>query len=275
MDRRRFRPSGEGLEDRQLLSGTTPVEGLPQNFQQKELRIQNLPYFLGTIQPGRFLPPDLMTTIQNDLRAIAGTLHAPGTQVVENFNTTLRHALPYDTLSRDTSQLLNHAFTVVLAQAGTDPTRLQSLSASMNQLAQVDVKSINPSQLARNDYALVLQTALAVGRPIPAPAMPVLSPNDGQLVNNNTAGYTFNRTPQLVGSYVSGASTNGFTTIQIVDENARILGEGTVESNGRYSAKIQAPLPDGTYKLYARAIDDLGHTSKPSAPFTLKVATKS
>src|SRR4051794_3845061 len=102
MDRRRFVPSADGLEGRALMSlfgGATPksnqntsVQELPDNFEKKALRIEHLPYYLEQTQAGRFLPSDAIKQLQADLTEIAGNLHAPSTQVVNTFNTGLRHA---------------------------------------------------------------------------------------------------------------------------------------------------------------------------------------
>ena len=284
MDRRRYVPSGEGLEGRALLSlfggktpapaATTSVQNLPETFKQKEERIQHLPFFLEQLQPGRYLPPDTVAGIQANLSAVTGRLHAPPAKVVDNFNLSLRHGFPYKSLSPDTAKVLNHAFGTVLAAAGADPARAQSLQADLNQLALVDSKGINASYVATNDYALVLQTALAVGRPIPTPAAPTISAKDGARVKNGTAGLTYNHMPAFVGTYVIGASKEKTNSIQIVDESGRVLASGTIDEAGTYNAKVENPLPDGTYKLRARAIDEAGHESNLSPSFRLKVATR-
>jgi hypothetical protein len=284
MDRRRFVPSGDGLERRELLSSvggtaliptkgkTTQVDTLPETFKAKEQRILNLPYFLNSFQPGRYLPPDTLKQIQGDLLQVATTLHAAPTSAINNFNLTLRHAMPYSTLSPNTAKLLNRAFTVVIAQSGADPAYVQSLSTAMNQLALVDSKSVDQSYLARNDYALVLQTTLAVGRPIQTPSRSEIAPKDGKSVSPYQ-GYTYHNTPALVGTYTVGATTNASTLIKIFAGNL-VIATGAVQSNGRYSAQVVTPLADGTYKLVARAVDEFGHISKPSKPFLLRVATR-
>jgi hypothetical protein len=180
--------------------------------------------------------------------------------------------MPYSTLSPNTARLLNHAFTVVIAQAGMAPGYVQSLSSAMNQLALVDAKSVDQSFLARNDYALVLQTTLAVGRPIETPTRPTISPKSGKAVNAYQ-GYTFKPTPMLVGTYTAGASLDGSTVMEIFN-GRNVIAMGAVQSNGRYAAPVATPLANGIYKLEARAIDVLGHISKPSRPFWLRVASR-
>ena len=71
MDRRRFAPSPDGLEGRMLLStarpasaitaAQAPVANLSSTLREKELRIERLPYFLQTLQPGRVLPGATIT----------------------------------------------------------------------------------------------------------------------------------------------------------------------------------------------------------------------
>jgi Bacterial Ig-like domain len=283
MDRRRFVPAGDGLEGRALLStlgattsakaASTSLANLPETFKAKEERIAHLPYFLNSFQPGRYIPADTMKDIQLNLQELAGTMRNASSEVLNNFNLTLRHALPYNTLSPNTAKLLNHAFSVVLVQAGADPTHAQRLTNDMNQLAVVDSRSINPSYLARNDYSLVLQTTLAVGRPIQTPAPPVIAPKDGKSVEAGKAGYTYNHTPALVGTYTVGATADASTRIFIFN-GSDVIAVGAVEKNGRYSAQVTTPLADGVYKLEARAIDQYGHISRPSRAYSLKVATK-
>lgn len=284
MDRRRFVPSADGLEGRALLSllgGSAPSSSssaalgqIPENFEQKIQRIENLPFFVDHIQPGRFIPPEAMKDIQANLLKLAGTLHAPPSMFVNGFNENLRHAMPYSTLSPDTARILNHSFSVVLTQAGADPGVVEALAGDMNVFALAASRSVNPSFLARNDYALVLQTALAVGRPIPTPTTPTLSVDSGQAVKGAPAGYTHQQNPTLVGTYPSGATTEGSTTMQVLDESGQVVGSGAVDSAGRYSAKITTALPDGTHAFTVRAVDPFGHLSKPSRPFTLKVISR-
>ena len=152
MDRRRFVPSADGLEGRALLSLfgggqtasaalATSLQNLPANIPEKMKRIENLPYFIDLFQPGRYIPPQTMANIQADLVEVAANLHLPPSEYIKGFNINLRHTLPHNTLGPDTAKILNHSLSVVLVQAGTDPTIVQSLSNDMNQFALVDSKS--------------------------------------------------------------------------------------------------------------------------------------
>lgn len=283
MDRRRFVPSAVGLEGRALMSLfgggssqaalTTSLVNLPENFREKMKRIENLPYFLNSFQPGRYIDPQAMQSIQSSLVQIAGRLHGLPEIYVNGFNSNLRHAFPYNTLSPDTAKILNHSYSVVLVQSGIDPTVLQNLTNDMNTFALVDTKSPNPSYLARNDYGLVEQISLAVGRPIPAPSAPTISPKVGKATNGGREGYTFDHNPLMLGTYASGASTDGATSIQIINNFDQVLATAEVQSDGRYSVVLPT-LPDGIYKLSTRATDAFGLASKQSRAFTLKVATQ-
>ncbi len=52
---------------------------------------------------------------------------------------------------------------------------LAAIKADMNQLARADSQSRQPIYLATNDYTLVLQDTLAIGRPITRPGIPELA----------------------------------------------------------------------------------------------------
>lgn len=254
---------------------TTAFSGLPETFQAKEQRIANLPYFLNSFQPGRHIPPDTMQDIQLNLQELAGDLHTAPSSALNGFNLTLRHALPYNTLSQDTAKLLSHAFSVVLVQAGADPTNVQRLTSDMNKLAQVDSKSINPSYLAQR---LLARTSDSPGRGAAEsrpPRLPQSAPKDGKNVEGGKAGYTYQHSPADSRRRPTsvGATTDASTRMWILHGN-EVIAVGTVEKNGRYTAQVTTPLADGVYKLQVRAVDQFGHMSRPSQAYTLKVDTK-
>ena len=285
MDRRRFVPSADGLEGRALMSlfgGATPksnqnasIQDLPDNFQKKTLRIEHLPYYLDQTQPGRFLPSGAIKQLQADLTEVAGKLHAPSTKVVNTFNTSLRHAFPYQTLSAANAHFLNTAFGNVLNKAGATPTLESSLRADMNAIAKADSQGNDPTFLVANDYALVLQTTLAIGRPIPTPTRPTLDTTSGTKSKSGAAGWTHQSNPILTGTYLPGSTTSGFTTMQILNENNQVIGTGVVDKAGAYSVHVSVPLPNGITHLRARAVDILGNESLPSTgSFMLKYVPK-
>jgi hypothetical protein len=282
MDRRRFTPSAEGLEGRALLSlfgskavttnTTVSIQDLPKTYREKQLRIAHLPYYLLQEDPRRFLPPDTIQQLQVNMNEIVSELHAPTTPVVDAFNAELRHLLPQNTLSPTNAKLINHAFGSVLERAGATPEEQANLQNDMNSLAKVDALSIQPSTLAREDYALVLQTTLAIGRPMITPTAPTLKASDGVKINGGRIGLTHNHSPTMVGTYQAGATRTGSIWIQIVDQTGQVLGTAPVDAAGQYSIVLNN-LADGTYRLRSRSSDEVGHLSDESNPFTLKVAT--
>lgn len=295
MDRRRFVPSAEGLEQRTVLSSlftTTPTnsnnaaQDVPVTFAQKELRIAHLPYYMENLLPGRPLPKDLVLQLQEDLLSIAGRLHKPNYETLVNFNTNLRDITPDVTLSVADAKVLSQTFTTVISDTGATAQQVTNLQTDMLNFAKVDSTSSEPVFLASNDYSVVLQTILGVGRPIQTPQSPQIAKADGIRVSP-ALGKTANHQPEFVGQYGAGASvgvfaggtTGGFNsdgvTMQIVDEGGTVLGEGPVNpKNGDYRVKFANPMPDGVYKLHARAVDAEGHVSNPSRPYMLKIVSR-
>jgi hypothetical protein len=288
MDRRRFVPSTEGLEGRALLAslfGSTSstqsnaAQELPQTFKEKVRRIERLPFYLGQFLSGRYLPPDTIQQLQTDMLAVAGRLHPPGSPVLEGFNSRLRDVLPSNSLSVEDAAGLSQSFGAVLTDAGATPQQTQNLQDDMNALARNDANSPQPVFLATNDYTLVLETLLGVGRPIRRPAPPQLAAQNGTRVSPR-AGVTPKSEPTLVGTY------DAFTTIQIVDTSGNLYGSaevhkngatqvnGTAQATGKYAVTLSKPLADGLYTLYARAVDAEGHMSPLSPSFKLKVITR-
>jgi hypothetical protein len=282
MDRRRFVPSSEGLEGRALLSlfgssgNTNKVDtsSLPLTALEKEARIQRLPFYLDQIQPGRFLPPDAIANLQSDLSQIAGVVpRAPHSQLLDAFNRTLRDSMPKVSLSVEAAAALNHAFGVVLKDTGMDPAVVERLQDDMTQIAKADTQGRQPSFLATNDYATVLQATLGIGRPIARPGIPELATFSGTRVKEGV-GVTRVQRPVLVGSYLPGttnlASPVG-TTIEAFDEAGNLVGSALVDRAGKYEMTITTPLSEGTHVFRVRAVDIQGLVSNPSVRFVIRV----
>jgi hypothetical protein len=286
MDRRRFVPSTEGLEGRALLaslfgngtSNANALDDIPMTFALKEARIERLPFFMEQFRPGRFLPADTIDQLKTDLLAVAAKLHRPKPATLDAFNSEIRDVISSSSLSVADAKGLSHSFGVVLTSAGATPQQVANLQRDMNELARVDANSPQPVFLATNDYTVVLETVLAVGRPIRRPSVPQLAAKNGQRVSP-TVGVTTLRQPVMVGNYDAGA------TVQIVDTNGAVLGSAVVTKNGptqsngvaqatgRYEITFDKPLADGFYTFHLRAIDDHGNVSHDSPAFKLKVIT--
>ncbi|ODT98190.1 MAG: hypothetical protein ABS79_06300 [Planctomycetes bacterium SCN 63-9] len=271
--RRRFIPASDDLEARKLMATTTNVFGSPSNnntadlaitYQQKQQRVENLPRYMLGLQPGRFLPKDLVGEIQDGLTKLEGQLHRPGTSVLNSFNLTLRKIVPNVSLSTGDARKLHQAFVQVLQAAGAPDDAVDKLSTSLNTLVtQVDTASIQPVFLATNDYTLVLQTALSIGKPLPAPQIPQIAKNTGTQVNPTLA-VTGQSRPYYVGTYAKG------TAIQLINTQGEVIGQTNTNNLGQYRLRVSTPLSPGTYTLYARA-EDQGHLGLPSHTFQVKI----
>lgn len=266
MDRRRRRlnPSAEGLESRQLLSvANRPAAIAPATLQQKASRIDKLPRYLQSLQTGRHIPPDLVRALQDDLRQIVGKLSRPTTGSLEAANLQFRNTVANASISREDAAALRATFVKVLESAGAPAPAVTALADDMDALVRVDSASREPALLAANDYALVLQTALGVGRPLRTPKTPSLTPADDSGRKGDRA--TTDTTPRLVGRYDDGAS------IQLLNELGQVIGTAIVDRNGQYAVSPTAPLPLGQNRLTVRAADSLSNVSRTSRPVTLTI----
>ncbi len=192
MERRRYIPSTEGLEGRELMAGVNTLFGIqvttnlnvPITLQQKEKRIEHLPYYLQQINPGRFLPKTEINDIQSALFNMIDSIDKPHTDALNNFNYQLRKVVNRQSLTAGNIALLNHGVTAVLNSANAPQASINGLSNALFTLtSQVDTASALPVVLGTNDNTLVLQTALAIGRPMPPPQLPKIKKNNGIQAN--------------------------------------------------------------------------------------------
>jgi hypothetical protein len=279
MDRRRFVPASEGLEQRGLLSTTPNLSNIfgfqvntnlniPITFQQKELRVEHLPYYLSKIRPGRFLPKPEMQTIQSDLFQFISKLHKPATATLDQYNRDLRPIVDKQSITAADANTLSKNFGSVLTAASASPAALDSLKATVFKLVtQVDTASPEPAYLATNDYSLILQTALSIGRPMPSPILPKIAKNQGIQANSDHI-KTPLRHPTLVGTY------HFHTHIQVVTPGGEVVGVTNVRKNNNYRVTISTPLSPGVYQFRIRAYDDGGNLSRPSRLFEIKVVPR-
>ena len=146
-------------------------------------------------------------------------------------------------------------------------------------MPRVDANSPQPVFLATNDYTIVLETVLAVGRPIRRPTPPQLAANSGQRVGTN-AGVTTKSQPLVVGTY------DAFATVEVVDANGVVYGGAVVKQNGptqsngvanatgKYEITFERPLTLGVHTFFLRAIDAEGNMSRNSPEFRIKVVPR-
>ena len=278
MDRRRFVPTSEGLEQRALLTSTTPnlanIFGfqvstnlnIPITFEQKVLRVEHLPYYLEKIRPGRFLPAAEMHSIQGDLSQFISKLHKPATTALDQYNYALRPIVNKQSITAADANSLSKNFGSVLTAATASPSVVDSLKSAVFQLAtQVDTASPQPAFLATNDYSLILQTALSIGRPMPSPILPKIAKNQGIQADSSHI-KTVLRHPSLVGTY------HFHTHIQVITPSGEVVGVTHCRPNNNYRVVISTPLSPGVYQFRIRAYDDGGNLSQGESPvFEIKV----
>src|SRR6478672_4222056 len=108
MDRRRFVPAAEGLEGRQLQatlfgqglqSTAAAAPNTADTIEQKQLRVEHLPFYLDQFDTKRFLPADTIAKLQAELNSLVGALHKSPPAPLNAFNGAVRDALPRVNLS--------------------------------------------------------------------------------------------------------------------------------------------------------------------------------
>jgi hypothetical protein len=281
MDRRRFVPSTEGLEGRALMASTS-TGGLntlfgvqvntnlnvPITLQQKELRIEHLPYFLGQIRPGRFIPKAEIEQIQSSLFNMIDSINRPPPQALNNYNYQLRQIVSKQSLTAGDIALLNRGVTAVLRSAHAPEPSVNGISNGLLTLtSQVDTASVQPVVLGSNDNTLVLETALAIGRPMPPPQLPRIKKNQGIQADTQHIKTPLEH-PTLVGTY------HYHTIIQIVTPQGVVVGEANCARNNNYKVTFSTPQSVGVHEFQLRAEDDAGHLSRLGAKFLIKVVPK-
>lgn len=182
MERRRFVPRMDGLEVRELMAAgvrpaataVAPVAAAKQPLWER--RVDNLAGFLRTINPDRHVPPELVTALQNDLKAIATRLSPPPSWALREFNLQLRAAIPHDELRTEDAAGLNRLFGVVLEKSGAPAAVVAKFQSDMQQLASIDAIQSNAAQTAAGDYALLTQMSMGAGLVKPKPATATAKP---------------------------------------------------------------------------------------------------
>lgn len=293
MDRRnrRFVPSSEGLEGRQLLSIATQILNGPNasvggnpyvnaapgvqlegsapaqmTIEAKRHRIENLPYFIGALNKDGYVPQPTTEFIQEDLYTLVAELHEAKSSLASTFNLDLRKAQSYENITPISAADLNRDFGAVLISSGAPASTVANLQEQLKQLIDYDSTQVGSTIAATNDESMILQIAQIIGRPLVYPDVPKLLGTD----HNGTVDkipITHNHQPSLTGNYATGVD------IQIVNyANTVVLGQAAVGSNGVYTVKFNEPLPDGKYTVRTR-VEDSGYLSDPSPKFTFEVVT--
>ena len=264
MDRRRFSPRAEGLDDRVLLSGMhAPTSAPVANLHQKTVRIDNLGKVLDSLQPNLVVPKEIVGPIQLDLKGLVGKLNPANSNALVAVELQFRGVIDQASISTEDVAALNSTFVSAIESTGAPQAITDDLQANMTKLVQFDSTQSNPAILAANDYAVVLQTVLGVGRPIRTPTAPSLSPTDDSGPKGDHA--TTVTQPHFVGHYDTGS------TVQLLDENYDVIATGTVTAAGAYSLAPATPLSYGKHVIRVQAIDANGDHSKPGLPFTINI----
>jgi hypothetical protein len=274
MNRRRFVPSTEGLEGRALQASTglnvfglqlTNNLNVPITFEQKAKRIEHLPFYMGQIHPGRFLPKAEIQQIQGALFNMIDSIQKPVPQVLDNFNFQIRQIVPKQSLSAGDIAVLNHGVAGVLTNAKAPAASVEGISNALQKLiSQVDTASVMPVYVGTNDATIVLQTALAIGRPMPPPQLPKLKRDTG--INAGAQHFkTPLERPILVGTY------HFHTTMQVVTPDGVVVGQGVTARNNDYRVQITTPQTVGVHEFRLQAVDTVGHISRISPPFLIKI----
>lgn len=276
LDRRRFVPSTEGLESRELQAALNTLFGIqvatnlnvPITYQQKSKRIEHLPYYLEKIIPGRYLPQAEIAEIQQGLYNMMDGITKPPPDALNNFNYALRSVVNKQSLTAGDIHLLNHGVSAVLTSAHTPEASISLIAGGLfNLTSQVDTASVQPGFLGSNDNTLVLQTALAIGRPMPPPQLPRIAKNNGIQAGNQHIKTPLAR-PTLTGTY------HFHTVIQVVTPAGIVVGQENVHRNNDYKVQITTPQTVGVHEFRLQALDDVGHVSRIGPPFLIKVVPR-
>ncbi len=143
-------------------------EAIEQAIETRLERIERLPLFLQALDPDRTLPDTAVATIQGELSGLIGQLRPPVEPVAVSFLNVLRDGIARASIQESTVMQLNTAVTFLFQSAEVPDASIERIVGALTEIAQSDVFENQPVVLLTNDYALVVQTVLGVGRPIPA-----------------------------------------------------------------------------------------------------------
>jgi len=161
-----------------------------QIIQMRLRRIDALPAFLRSLDPGRRLPEPATSQIQDVLRNQLGQLRPPADAIARGFIDVLRTSIADASIQQETLAQMNNALGFLLNSAGMRPENVATVQASMLDFARADASASQPMVLFTNDFALITQTILGTGRPINPrfdPDSPLVTPTlpGGSLADPN------------------------------------------------------------------------------------------
>ncbi len=278
MQRRQFVPWTDRLESRLLLTTqaapqaqvaqvntSVPLSTLDQRMQ----RIERLPVFLDALAPGRAIPPQAIQNLQQNLILLIGQTTAAPRQGLQAFNVQLRGILKDQSIQPNELVQLENLFVKNLNAARANPSIVESMRQSLRQIAAADSNIPNSAAVVANDFSLVLQLALAVGKPLPAMGTPRLTPESDSPPRGD--GATTVTQPTYEGRYSAPGSV-----VQLINsQGTAIYGSAVIDANGQYRVTTYQDLAPGRYQFKVRAFTQNGVATLPSRAFSLRILAPS
>ena len=276
MNRRRFVPSTEGLEGRALQASTgftlfgvqlTTNLNVPITYQQKAKRIEHLPYYLGQIHPGRFLPQAEIQQIQGALFNMMDSIQKPDPQALNNFNYEIRPIVSKESLSSSDIAVLTNGVARYY-----EMRRLQSRRSKASRVRSTHSprRSTPPASCRYTWQRTTLRSSCKQPWPSAGPC-PRLSCQSSSTIPGSMQDLNTSRlrsAPILVGTY------HFHTAIQVVTPEGVVVGQSFAARNNNYRVQITTPQPVGVHEFRLQAVDTVGHISRIGPPFLIKVVPK-
>lgn len=164
----------------------------------RQNRIKQLPGYLFQVNTHRKLPASIVQALQDDMQAVQNTLKAPPRAFVNAMKDAMKDASTKATISEDNAKSLNHQFGLLLKYSGASPEITEKFQEDMNDLIRLDTQARDPVLTAVNDYGIMTQYVLSVGRK--------LNPNaSGAAVQAAAAKKLVSPGPNMVSSPVSSS----------------------------------------------------------------------
>ncbi|MFO0957509.1 MAG: hypothetical protein U0800_08585 [Isosphaeraceae bacterium] len=132
----------------------------------RQNRIKQLPGYLFLVNSNRKLPASIIRSLQDDMQAIQNTLKTPPQAYVNAMKDALKDASTSATITPDHAKSLNTQFGLLLKYSGAPPDVTAQFQKDMNTLVRLDTQARNPALTAVNDYGIMTQYVLSVGRKI-------------------------------------------------------------------------------------------------------------